>query len=374
MPAEATWNWQREDWPNFRFDAGRLAPLEAEFLRESGVFIGTIRHVGESEAQQLAVEFISDEAFHTSEIEGEILNRESLQSSIRRHFGLTTDHRKVSPAEQGIADMMVDLYRHFEEPLSHERLFQWHRLLLSGRADLAEIGSYRRGPEPMQIVSGPLHRPKVHFEAPPAEAMPMEMERFLVWYNNSAPGGRTPLPALTRASLAHWYFVSIHPFEDGNGRLARALAEKAISQEMGRPSLMALSRTIAARRKEYYGQLEAGNMSNLITDWMVYFAQTMIEAQAQAQRGVELLVEKAKFFDRQRGQLNERQEKALRRMFREGPEGFKGGLSAAKYISLTGASRATATRDLRELVAMGAVRQTGERKSTRYTLVLAEGF
>jgi Fic family protein len=175
---------------------------------------------------------------------------------------------------------------------------------------------------------------------------------------------------LTRAGIAHLYFVSIHPFEDGNGRIARGLAEKALSQAIGQPSLIALSKTIQRRRSAYYNALEAANKDNEITPWLTYFAEVLIEAQAQSLALIDFLIAKTKFYDRFRDRMNERQAQVLARMFREGLEGFKGGLSAANYITIADTSRATATRDLHELVAMCAVKQTGTLKSTRYHLAI----
>jgi Fic family protein len=196
------------------------------------------------------------------------------------------------------------------------------------------------------------------------------MERFLAWFAATAPGGLAPLPALTRAGLAHLYFVCIHPFEDGNGRIGRAIAEKVLSESLGQPSLLALSLTINQGRKTYYSMLERSNKGLEITAWLLYFARTILDAQAHAQRWVEFLIAKARYYDRLRGQLNDRQEKAIARMFREGPKGFTGGLSAEKYLRLTGTSRATATRDLADLVEKAALSRTGERKGTRYQLRL----
>lgn len=370
MPDGQKWNWQLADWPDFRWDRTKLDAMEADFLRQAGEFIGAIKHVAEDEKEVLTVDLISDEALKTSEIEGEILNRDSLQSSVRRNLGLETDGRRIPAAEQGIAEMMVDLYRNFAEPVSDGLLFRWHEMLMNGRRDVRDVGRYRAGDGPMQIVSGPIHEPRVHFEAPPPARMKSEMARFIKWFNQSAQTGENPLPALTRAAIAHWHFVTIHPFEDGNGRIARALAEKAIAQYLGHPTLIALSHVINSRRKIYYEALERANGQNEITDLVVYFARTILDAQMHAQRMVDFIIAKARFFDRLRGKMNERQEKALVRMFREGPQGFKGGLSAEKYIRITGASRATATRDLHDLVAKGALVRTGTLKSTRYHLHL----
>jgi Fic family protein len=220
----------------------------------------------------------------------------------------------------------------------------------------------------MQVVSGPLHKPKVHFEAPPSRAVPGETERFLAWFAATAPNGEAPLAGLARAGIAHLYFVSIHPFEDENGRVARALAEKALSQAIGQPSLIALSQIIQRRRSAYYDALEAANKTNEITGWLTYFAQTVLDAQAHSMELVDFPLAKTRFYDRFRDRMNERQARVIARMFREGLDGFAGGLSAANYVTIAGTSRATATRDLQELVAMGALLQTGLLKSTRYLL------
>ncbi len=178
------WNWQQADWPNFTYNQSDLEALESRFLLGAGLLFGAFKHLNEEEKQQLTIEIISNEALKTSEIEGEYLNRESLQSSIRRQFGLIADHRKIPAAEQGIAEVMVDLYRNFQTSLSHTTLFEWHEMLTNGRRDLKDIGQYRTHSEPMQIVSGALHSPKIHFEAPPSSQVHPEMEQFIQWFND----------------------------------------------------------------------------------------------------------------------------------------------------------------------------------------------
>jgi Fic family protein len=363
-----TWNWQKPGWPNFRWERARLEAAEKQFLVGGGVFVGTVRHLGKEERDQLTIEAMSTEAVTTSEIEGEILDRASVQSSLRKQLGIATDERRVRPAERGIAEMMVDLYRSFAEPLSEETLFRWHRMVMSGSRTLRDVGRFRTGAEPMQVVSGSVHEPKVHFEAPPSSRVPSEMKRFINWFVQTAPGGEKALPALTRAGIAHLYFESIHPFEDGNGRIGRAIAEKALAQSLGQPTLTALAATILARRKSYYEALEAANKENEITRWLMWFAGVAIEAQRRTIALVEFLIDKTKLLDRLKDQLNARQEKALLRMFREGPEGFKGGLSAGKYSTITGTSPATATRDLADLVEKGALVREGEHRYARYRL------
>jgi len=362
------WNWQHEDWPLFRWDATALEKLEQTFLRQAGMVSGSLKHMSEDEKSSLTVELISTEALKTSEIEGDILDRDSVQSSVRRNFGLDTEARRIPPAERGIAEMMVNLYRTYNAPLDHETLFSWHKMLTSGRKDIDDIGRYRTHEEAMQVVSGKAHDPQVHFEAPPSKSMAAEMTRFIDWFNFTARDDAVPFVPLTRAGIAHLHFVCIHPFEDGNGRIGRALSEKALSQGLGQPTLLALSQTILAGRKTYYQMLEQNNQDLEITEWLVYFAETVLEAQKNTLELIDFLIAKTHMFDRLRGQLNERQNKALARMFREGPGGFEGGMSADKYIAITDTSRATATRDLADLVQKGALARTGERKHTRYWL------
>lgn len=363
-----TWNWQKPDWPNFRWDRARLEAAEKQFLVSGGVFVGTVRHLGKEERDQLTVEAMSTEAITTSEIEGEILDRASVQSSLRKQLGIATGERRVRPAERGIAEMMVDLYRSFAEPLSEEMLFRWHRMVMSGSRNLRNVGRYRTGAEPMQVVSGSVNEPRIHFEAPPSSRVPSEMKQLIAWFSRTESGREEALPALTRAGIAHLYFESIHPFEDGNGRIGRAIAEKALAPGLGQPTLTALAATILARRKSYYEALEAANKENEITRWLMWFAVAAIEAQHRTIALVEFLIDKTKLLDRLKGQLNARQEKALLRMFREGPEGFKGGLSAGKYSTITGASPATTTRDLADLVEKDALVREGERRYARYRL------
>lgn len=362
------WNWQQEDWPHFHYDAVLLRELEDNFLKKSGMFLGAYQHMTENDQCSFMIEAMSDEAVKTSEIEGEYLNRESLQSSLRKNFGLDTDACNIPPAEQGISEMMVDLYQTCSASLTHETLFGWHVMLTKGRCDLKDVGRYRTHKEPMQVVSGYVHAPKVHFEAPPSKDVWQEMEAFIGWFNKTAPGEESRLPALTRAGMAHLYFVCIHPFEDGNGRIGRAIAQKALSQGLKQPALIALSHTIQNNKKAYYDKLESHNKDMEITPWLRYFAETILKAQDYTQNMITFLIEKAKLYDKLRGQLNLRQQKVIARLFREGPGGFKGGLSAENYISMTGTSRATATRDLQNLVDIGALTPTGILKSTRYYL------
>jgi Fic family protein len=365
------WNWEQANWPEFSWDSAAMAALELQFSHQSGVLIGSTKHFNESDKWTLTVELMAGEGIKSAEIEGELLNRDSVQSSIRGNFGLATDNRKIPPAERGMAELMVDLYRNFADPLFHQTLYDWHTMMVSSWSDLKDVGCYRTHDDPMQVVSGATYKPKIHFESPPSKVVQYEMDAFMAWFANTAPGGTNELPALTRAGIAHLYFVCIHPFEDGNGRIARAIAEKALSQCLRQPTLIALSHVIQANRKAYYDALERNNKHQSITDWLVYFAKMILEAQSYTQAIVDFLIEKTKLYDRVRHQLNARQEKVVARMFREGIDGFTGGLSANNYISIAETSRATATRDLQELVVLGALLKTGELKATRYRLNIA---
>lgn len=360
------WNWQHEAWPDFEFDLAATESIEREFLVQSGRLLGAAGHLADEDRDQIRVQLLSDEALRTSRIEGEMLDRDSLQSSLQHQLGLGMDGRKIPPAERGISELLVDGYRRFDQALTEERLLQWHAMLMRGRRDI-EVGVFRSGGDPMRVVSGPIHAPTVHYEAPPAARVPGEIERFMEWWH----GKGTSLPCLARASVAHLYFESIHPFEDGNGRIGRAISELSVSQSLQRPVILALSRVIENSRKDYYDGLARASRSLRIDPWVRYFSSALFEAQKESLRSAEFLIGKARFFDRFGDSLNPRQTKAILRMFREGVDGFQGGLSAGNYRVITKATTATTTRDLAALVEMGALRRTGERKHTRYHLMIA---
>ncbi|WP_286755300.1 Fic family protein [Roseivirga sp. UBA838] len=364
------WNWKKKGWPHFKYDLTRFASFEKKYLHNSGLLDGSLKHLDSQEDESLKLELLIDEALYTSEIEGEILNRDSLKSSIRKHLGLKTDMKRVPPAEEGIADMMVSLYKTYEKPLTHEMMFEWHKMLTLGRRDLIDIGAYRTHEDSMQVVSGSINKPKVHFEAPPSERVPKEMEEFVGWFNRMSTSEEAGLYPLVFSGIAHLYFESIHPFEDGNGRIGRALSIKAISQQMGKPALLAFSKVIQQNKKDYYEALNKNSFDLNINPWLEYYAQTVLKAQEYTQKLIDFLIEKTKLYQKFDKHLNERQAKVIDRVFREGLEGFKGGLSAANYIRIAQTTASTATRDLQSLVEMGALKRTGERKATRYYLSL----
>lgn len=366
------WNWQLKDWPNFSYDDNALKQLELEFSQNTGTVLGAFKHVNDIDKEQFIVEILSNEALKTSEIEGEYLDRDSIQSSIKKNLGLASDKKKIGAAEYGISEMMVDLYRNYHAPITHKQLYNWHKMLTNGRRDLTDIGKYRTHEDPMQVVSGRLDKPTVHFEAPPSHKMKYEMEQFISWFNAIHSKTEKSISPIVKAGIAHLYFVSIHPFEDGNGRIGRAIAEKSISQSLGQPALISLSKTIEVNKKAYYESLENNNQTCTVTDWLLYFGQTILDAQVDTLKLIDFLIEKAKFFDRFNTLMNTRQLKVIVRLFNSGHQGFEGGLSAENYTRIAKTSASTATRDLKDMLDKKMLYKTGELKSTRYWLKLKD--
>lgn len=368
------WNWQLEDWPNFDWHHDRFRRAEDEFLMRAGRLQGIAQRLGLIQYDEMLAHIMSEEAVSTSQIEGEAVLPEGVLKSIRRRLGLTQGEDDSGPAERGVSEMTVAARKDFAAPLTDETLWSWHESLLGAsqqalktRFRTLSIGEYRTHPEPMQVVSSRADKPRVYFEAPPSAHVPSEMVRFLDWYNGASVGEA----AVTRAALAHLYFVSVHPFEDGNGRIGRAVAEKALLQALGQDTLLCLSPAILARRSDYYAALQRTQSSNDVDDWIAWFAGIVIEALHRTEAQILFTLDKAEMMERLRGQLNERQAKALLRMFEEGVDGFEGGLSAEKYSKITHIPHSTTTRDLADLVEMGGLRRTGSRRHTRYHLNLS---
>jgi Fic family protein len=359
------WIWQLPKWPQFTFDLTKFTHFEREFHRNAGVIIGSLAAVSADEVNELRVTLLSNEAFDTSKIEGEILDRDSVQSSIRKQLGLQTDGRRAGPKETGVAQMMVDVVKTYQEPLAQERLFLWHKMIMNGRIDLETIGGYRTHADPMQIVSGRLDMPKVFYEAPPSDRVEVEMNQYINWFNRAT---EVQIPTVIHAGIAHLYFELIHPFEDGNGRIGRIIAEKALAIGARQTLITSLSSTIERDKKAYYQALERANTSLNITEWLIYFSQKILEAQVNVQEMITFIVDKARYFETYSAQLNDRQTKVALRLYQEGLSGFKGGLSAENYIRITKTSRATATRDLAEMVDLGALKKQGKLRHTRYYL------
>lgn len=364
------YNWQQPNWPEFQYDLSGIEEVLFKFAEKTGQASGLLKGLPADAQLETTIEMMVVEAIKTSAIEGELLSRKDVMSSIRKNLGLETGHPSGDKRAQGTAALMLAVRNSFANPLSEGMLFEWHQLIMTGHRHVA-AGQWRTHTEPMQVVSGAVGHELVHFEAPPSSDLPEEMARFIRWFNDTAPGGSKEIrKAAVRSALAHLYFESIHPFEDGNGRIGRALSEKVLSQGLGRPALLSLSRAIEAKRRDYYDALKEGQQSNDVTSWVTWFVNIVLEAQTQAEELIDFTLKKTRLFDRVRDQLNDRQIQILRRMLEEGPDGFEGGMSAKKYMTITGASKATATRDLQELVEKGIFTPTGGGRSTRYQINL----
>lgn len=365
------YSWQGPDWPEFRFEATQLEEGLLRFAQYSGRVGGLLEGLPEGLEAKAILDLMIAEAMSTSSIEGEILQAEEVNSSIRNHLGLNVPDATVKDLRAvGVGELMVAVRRDFANPLSEEMLLGWHRMVMKGEKRL-QVGAWREGKDPMQVVSGRMDRPTVHFEAPPSDRVPEEMEAYIEWFNRTRPGGAAPIVNTpVRAGLAHLYFETIHPFDDGNGRIGRAIAEKVLSQGLGFPVVMSLSQTIEANRSAYYDALKQSQRSMEVTDWLKWFVETVVQAQLDAEARISFSLNTTKYLGLFREQLSERELKVVERMLEAGPEGFEGGMNARKYVALTKASKATATRDLQHLAQIGAMRSVGGGRSTRYELSL----
>ena len=364
------YNWQQKDWPHFTYQSESVENELYAFTERSGIVTGMFKAISEEAQNETIINTLVSEAIKTSAIEGEFLSRNDVLSSVRNNLGLTFDTSVKDKRVQGVSSLMVRVRNTFTEPLTEKTLFEWHALLMNHRNDI-ETGKWRTHNEPMQVISGTFGKIKVHFEAPPSGLVPGEMKNFVVWFNESSPGGKKEIKkAPVRSAIAHLYFESIHPFEDGNGRIGRAIAEKALSQGIGRPVLLSLSKAIETDRKTYYAELQMAQRSLEITPWIKYFSRTILTAQTDSEIEIEFTLKKARFFDKFRDRLNERQLTVIRRMLEEGPRGFEGGMNARKYVSLCRISKPTATRDLQYLTEIGAFKVSGGGRSTSYQVNL----
>ena len=365
-----SYNWQQNDWPNFQYKAEKIGVLPLGFGLLSGQLDGVLIGLPEDKKNDTIIDLLVTEAIKTSEIEGEYLSRQDVRSSIVKNLGLEKEPKHIRDLRvKGISKLMVSARKTFKQPLSASVLFQWHKVLMLGNKNVS-IGQWRINALPMQIISGAVGKETIHFEAPPSNDVPREMDEFIAWFNASEPGKSNAIEnPMVRSAIAHLYFESIHPFEDGNGRIGRAIAEKALSQSVGQPILLSLSSTIEKNRDSYYKALKKGQSSNEITNWISYFIKTILSAQKEAKIVIEFSLKKARFFDLNPS-LNSRQVKVINRMFQEGPDGYKGGMSAKKYMSISKTSKATATRDLQALVDMNVFMATGGGRSVSYALKL----
>ena len=367
------WIWKQPNWTTFTWKDENILPLTRHIHQKIGILLGQSQHNPEKE--QLTLDNLIANLVSSSAIENETLNVYSLRSSLARHLGVSLDQPyPSSERSDGLANIMLDALNNFEQDLSVERLFQWHQWLFNETdwtMQRIRIGQLR-GHEPMQVVSGRMDYPTVHFEAPPRDALEQRLDEFIQWFNTSR--NNTLLDPLIRAGITHLWFVTLHPFDDGNGRITRTLTDLALAQ-MDQQSirLYAMSPVILNKRKSYYEILEATQKSDSdITDWLLWFLQALNESLEQTLKRIERTLRKSTFWQVfSEMDLHEGQRKVLNRLLDGGDNGFKHGISASQYQKVAKVSRATATRHLTDLLEKGCiVKLEGGGRNTRYQVKL----
>ncbi|MCT1525337.1 Fic family protein [Sphingobacterium hotanense] len=363
------YNWQYKDWPNFRFTFENLQTISISFAEELGLVNGLITGLNDDFKQETIIEILISEAIKSSEIEGEYMSRIDMMSSIKRNLGLRSDIKVTDKRVAGMATLMTEVRDSYLNDLSIDMILNWHKILMESFSTI-NAGQWREGSEPMQVVSGAYGREVVHYEAPPSEIVAQEMQTFINWFSIDNLSHFDKISkAIVKSAIVHLYFESIHPFEDGNGRIGRALAEYTLSHTLQSPVLLSISKVIEKDKNQYYDALKAAQATLDITDWILYFGKVILTAQIEAKQLVEFTVKKVKYFDSFKQLLNERQQKVINRMFEAGVEGFQGGMTAKKYMAIAKISKATATRDLQHLSEIGALKVLGAGRSVRYELV-----
>lgn len=366
--------WQLPDWPDWRFNSGALGQLLAEVSRAQGLLLGRLADVGMSLRDQATLSALTEDVLKTSEIEGERLDAHSVRSSIGRRLGV--DIGALAPVDRhvdGVVEMVLDATGNAAQALTVQRLFGWHAALFpTGYSGLTRIrvGAWRDDANgPMQVVSGPIGNPgrqRVHFQAPPADRLDIEVGRFLDWANDS-----TDVPPLLKAGLAHLWFVTVHPFDDGNGRIARAIGDLFLARADGSPQrFYSLSAQIQRERNAYYDMLERTQKGGMdVTPWLDWFLSTLNRALAQAHLTLDAILRKRRLWQQWAAPgappFNERQVKLLNRLL----DGFEGKLTSTKWAAIAKCSPDTALRDITELLARGVLRKSASGgRSTAYEL------
>ena len=376
--------WESKDWPHFRWDAETVYANSYRYALNASRLARETWPLSEPERQDAVISLMVAEAQKTSWIEGESVSPRAIRAAILKQLGLVRTDRRQNPRARGIARLMIAARTHFAAPLTGAGLCEWHNQFLGELQDgaglcewhnqfLGELqdGAGRWRLQPVWIVSGPAGGRTVDYEGPPAARVEREMARFIAWFN----AGET-LPGPVRSGVAHLYFECIHPFQDGNGRMGRAVAEIALSQELGYPAPLRSSSVIEQRRKGYYEALrQASSQDSMdITHWLRWWTKCVVDAQTEARAQFGFLAARKQFWRAYADRVNDRQKKTLTRMLRDGPADLKEGMSAKRHMRLTGCSKATASRDLTALVRIGALeRLPGGGRSTRYAIRLPEG-
>lgn len=360
--------WQQPDWPLWRYNAQRLSPLLTQVHHVQGLLVGRMRNLGLGQSKEATLSMLTSEVLKTSEIEGELFDPDTVRSSIARRLGMEVGAVALQDRRvDGVVDMVLDATQNFQEPLTRDWLFGWHEGLFptgySGNTEI-RVGDWRDDATgPMQVVSGPIGREKVHYEAPPAESVPKEMSTFLSWFNQDQD-----LDPFVKSGLAHLWFVTIHPFEDGNGRMGRAVCDMVLARsEQSAQRFYSLSAQIRKERKTYYNLLERTQKDSLdITEWLEWFLGALLRALKGAEESLSGVLIKARFWQHWAGtSLNPRQVNLLNRLL----DGFSGNLTSKKWAVLAKCSPDTALRDITDLITKGLlVKASAGGRSTHYQL------
>lgn len=370
---EPLWIWQQPGWPHFSWQAEPLAPLLRACTLAQGRLLGMLGAVESDTEVQSSLDAMLQNIVTSSAIEGEQLNVGSVRSSLARRLGLSEEGRTTARSK-GLAELLLDATRAHQPPLDLQRLYTWHGWLFPSDDDNFMARPLRIGAlrveEAMQVVSGRIDRPTVHFEAPPRAGLEEQLADFLAWFESSL--GDDSLDPLLRAGIAHFWFVTLHPFDDGNGRLTRAITDLALAQgEQQSIRFYAMSASILDDRAGYYRILETSQKGTLdITAWLQWFLSTLLKSLEQALARIDRVLAKARFWQAHRGQaLSAEQIKVLNRLLDGGERGFEEGISAAQYQAVAKVSKATATRHLSDLLEKGCLmRLPGSGRSTRYQI------
>ncbi|MBL7197367.1 MAG: Fic family protein [Candidatus Omnitrophica bacterium] len=367
-----TYIWEQKGWPHFKWQDDKLISSLSRVRFLQGELLSKIRSLGLDQDKESRSEILIEEAVKTAAIEGVRLDKKAVRSSVARRLGLPTAGLKPPDRNaEGLVDVLLDATLNYKKPLTAKRLKSWQAALFpTGYSGLSKIrvGKWR-GKMPMRIVSGPIGRERIHFEAPPSDRVDSEMKRFMEWWQR----GSKDVDGLLRAGIAHFYFVTIHPFEDGNGRIARALTDMALAQDENLSRrYYSLSARIMAERKAYYNILEQSSKGALdITKWLLWFLKCYEGAIEDSEKSIKKALQKAAFWQKHAQTiLNKNQQKVINRLLEAGPGGFEGGLSTRKYVAMAKASRATAYRDIADLVKKKILaRSKAKGRSVSYELV-----
>lgn len=366
--------WEHENWRQFRYDRAVLSESLDRASYELGVLAGKLSFLSEEQVKQALVDAMASEVFESSHIEGVYLDRDSVRQSILYRLGI--ERAGVAPAsgiEDNVVQIQIDATVEFNRNLTAQRLKGWHAALFpTGYSDLVKITVGKWRTDETGVAEGPIDNPKYIYKAPPPEAVTSEMKYFFQWFNGSR-GKEKEIHGLVRAAIAHFWFVVIHPFDDGNGRIARTVAEMALAQhENSNRRCYSMSSQIEADRKNYYHYLDKTSKGDGdINDWLLWFLGCYVDSVRQAQSVTEAVLSKTRFWDHFREtNLNDRQKKVITRLLDAGPGGFEGGLKTKKYCGMTKTSKATAQRDIADLLQKGILRHRhGHGRSTTYELV-----